>query len=335
MSDPPPTRVFESVSADFFSYAGKSFLVCADRLSGWPIVASCGREPTARTLVRDLREVFAAMGVPNILRTDGGPQFTARYTREFLKRWGVEHRVSSPHHPASNGHAEAKVKLVKRLVQKCADGGSMDNDKFAQGLLEIRNTPAADGRSPAEVLYGQPLRTSIPMHYTAFSRKWRHLAKECDERAHAQRATARERYDRTARPLPALKIGRHVCLQDPQTRLWDKTGVIVAVGRQRTYLVKLPSGRILWRNRRFLRPYRPLTPVGGPQQQPPMTHSSLKGPTSPHPPHQSPKRVTFAVAGVEDQVEDTASQDAAPRRSYRRRAPPDQLQVDPRQKSYL
>ena len=33
--DPTPSRPFEDVSADLFSYAGKSYLVYVDRLSGW------------------------------------------------------------------------------------------------------------------------------------------------------------------------------------------------------------------------------------------------------------------------------------------------------------
>ena len=36
-SEPLPTRVFEDVSADFFSYAGRDYLVYVDRLSGWPV----------------------------------------------------------------------------------------------------------------------------------------------------------------------------------------------------------------------------------------------------------------------------------------------------------
>lgn len=36
MNDPPPSRVFEDVSVDLFSYAGKSYLVYVDRLSAGP-----------------------------------------------------------------------------------------------------------------------------------------------------------------------------------------------------------------------------------------------------------------------------------------------------------
>ena len=32
------------------------------------------------------------------------------------------------------------------------------------------------------------------------------------------------------------------------------SGLIIGVGRNRDYHIKLPSGRVCWRNRRFIRP---------------------------------------------------------------------------------
>ncbi|XP_037073925.1 uncharacterized protein LOC119095148 [Pollicipes pollicipes] len=162
MTDPKPTKGFQSVSADFFHHAGKTFLAYADRLFGWPIVVSCNREVTSRTLVCSLREIFSSIGEPNVLRSDGGPQFTAHHTRDFLVRWGVRHVLSSPHYPQSNGHAESAVKLVKRLLQKTSVAGNTDSDGFARGILEIRNTPRVDGRSSAQILYGHPVRAIRP-----------------------------------------------------------------------------------------------------------------------------------------------------------------------------
>ena len=138
LADPLPSRVFETVSTDYFHHAGKTYLVYVDRLSNWPIVKECRGEATSRQLVGLLRETFADTGVPTVLRADGGPQFTARRTREFLKRWGD--------YPQSNGHAEAGVKSVKRLIMKVTQRGELDSDEFARGLLELRNARSEHGR---------------------------------------------------------------------------------------------------------------------------------------------------------------------------------------------
>ncbi|XP_043232767.1 uncharacterized protein LOC122387025 [Amphibalanus amphitrite] len=236
MPEKTPSRVFEAVSADFFAWAGRTFLVYADRLSGWPFVSHVAGEATARDLVCSLRQMSAATGVPTTLRTDGGPQFTARLTREFLRRWGVEHQISTPHYPQSNGHAESAVKAPKRLIQKATSSGELDTDAYAQGLLELRNTPRADGRSPAQVLFGHPLRSAVPAHHRSFADCWQRTADDCDARAAAQQQETAERYDTTARQHSALTMGQRVLVQDPRSGLWDRVGVITAVGQRRDYL---------------------------------------------------------------------------------------------------
>ncbi|KAK3874434.1 hypothetical protein Pcinc_020639 [Petrolisthes cinctipes] len=283
-----PERVFESVSADYFHVAGRTYLVYIDRLSGWPHVTACLRHASADHLIRVLRSVFADTGVPVILRTDGGPQFTSSSVRRFLARWGVEHRVSSPHNPRANGHAEAAVKAVKKLVMTTTERGQLDEDEFARGLLELRNTPKADGRSPAQILFGHPMRSCIPAHHRSFSPQWQLAADNCDAKADHLREQAKIRHDSSARSLPLLHLGGYVDVQDHANGRWDRVGVIVGIGQRRDYLVKMGSGRILWRNRRFLRPHRPMTPVGvkgqdthhtiTPQQPDPEEHHNLELP---------------------------------------------------------
>ncbi|XP_076060283.1 uncharacterized protein LOC143036605 [Oratosquilla oratoria] len=197
---------------------------------------------------------FREVGVPLRLRTDGGPQFTSQEFRSFAARWGVRHIVTSPHYPQSNGHAEAAVKAIKHLILKVAPSGNIDCEEFDRGLLELRNTPNFTGRSPAQVLYGHPLRSCVPAHPDAFSTEWQTKAEECDRRAAAQAKDAADRYDSHARELSRLHVGQHVRLQDPKTHRWDKVGIVMRVGKARTYEIRTTSGRVLQRNRHFLRP---------------------------------------------------------------------------------
>ena len=67
-------------------------------------------------------------------------------------------------------------------------------------------------------------------------------------------AEVKFRYDEHARPLAPLPLGTHVRVREPKTKLWDKVGVVVSIGRYRSYRIKFASGSVLWRNRRFLRP---------------------------------------------------------------------------------
>ncbi|XP_043188392.1 uncharacterized protein K02A2.6-like [Amphibalanus amphitrite] len=252
--DPPPTRIFEDVSSDLFSYAGRCYFVYVDRLSGWPVVHQLPRgDTTSHQIIKALRDAFVNLGVPVRLRTDGGPQYKSREIASFLKRWGVHHVVSTPYYPQSNGHAESAVKAMKHLISKTTVNGSLDDD-FHRGLLEFRNTPRADGRSPAQVVFGHPIRSCVPAHRRSFATEWQEQAEECDYRASLNLQRAKQTYDSSAHPLKPLKAGDHVWLQDPISRRWDNLGTIVGVGYHRDYLIKTPSGRVFWRNRRFLRP---------------------------------------------------------------------------------
>ena len=251
-TDEPPSRPFESVSADFFTVAGKMFLVYVDRLSGWPVVAACGTDTTAASTIRFCRTFFRDLGVPVRLRTDGGPQFTSSDFQDFLRRWGVRHDVSTPHYPQSNGHAEAAVKSVKYLVKKVAPSGTL-TEEFDRSLLELRNTPRPDGRSPAQVLFGHSLRSCVPAHRSSYASQWLGKTEESEQRAATRSQAARKAYDSRARPLASLPIGENVRVQDPISKRWDKVGVVVEAGPSRAYMVKTQAGRTLRRNRRFLR----------------------------------------------------------------------------------
>ena len=45
-------------------------------------------------LIASLRSLFLTFGVPEELSSDGGPEFIATKTKDFLTRWGVKQRIS-------------------------------------------------------------------------------------------------------------------------------------------------------------------------------------------------------------------------------------------------
>ena len=112
-TDPLPRCVFEVASANFFT---NTYLVYADRLSGWMEIAQLPSTP-ARSTIRTLAAWFCWLGIPTTLRTDNGPPLNSYNFHTFLNRWGVTHAPSSPHYPQSDGHAEANVKKLKLLLR--------------------------------------------------------------------------------------------------------------------------------------------------------------------------------------------------------------------------
>ena len=227
----------------------------ADQYSGWPQVYPFPDNNTSsRRIIDALRSFFTCgAGAPVKLWSDGGPQFKSDEYLTFLREWDISHGRSSPHHPRSNGHAEAAVKSMKKLIAGSWTSGTFDQDKFGKALLLFRNAPVAGGASPSQIVFNRPTRDLIPAHRRSFAPEWQQVAAHLEKRARRARELQVQHYNRRAHPLPPLSIGDSVVIQNPITKRWSTLGSIVEVGPFRNYLVKTPAGRLFRRNRRFLR----------------------------------------------------------------------------------
>jgi len=59
------------------------------------------------------KAVFARHGIPSIVKSDNGPQYSANKNKQFTKAWGFTHITTSPYHSQSNELAEKSVQIVK------------------------------------------------------------------------------------------------------------------------------------------------------------------------------------------------------------------------------
>ena len=107
-------------------------------------------------LCQALCQVFVTFSVPEKISSDGGPEFTARESKDIYRRWGIRHLLSSAYFPQSNGRAELAVKSTKRLLEdNVGPNGELNTDKVLCALLQQRNTPDRDCLlSPADILLG-------------------------------------------------------------------------------------------------------------------------------------------------------------------------------------
>ena len=270
----PATRPFQILDMDFADHAGGKYLIVVDGYSGWKFVECTGNRADSSAVINVLLQIFRDVGVPELLRSDGALSFTSRQFRGFLAEWGVRHCTSSPHYPRSNGLAESAVKSAKKLLRRCWDEsrGRLKEEEWTRGVIQQRNTPGASGRSPAEIIYGRPLRDDLPTHPSHFRPAPQPLPAEdggdqgyappahqdparddhCDRRESRRRA-AKQWYDQHARDLPEFSVGTRVRVQDVRTKRWDRCGVVVHVGPFRRYRVRFEGGGEVDRNRCHLR----------------------------------------------------------------------------------
>ena len=212
MTKPTPDRPFQQVAADFASYGGKQFLILVDCKTDWPDIVEMGKDTTTPRLIGALRDHFCRTAAPDLLWSDGGPQFTSHLLANFLHTWGVKHAVSSPHYPQSN---ESTVKSMKNLISAAWTGRSINWDTLSRALLQYRNTPCRkDGRSPAQKLFGHPVQDSLPAHRRSFALEWQKSSQDAEAAADKTQEDTRMRYDQHARSLPDIQVGNHVAIQN-------------------------------------------------------------------------------------------------------------------------
>ena len=61
------------------------------------------------SVIKHLKEIFTEIGVPKCIVSDSGTQFTSQEFKDFMKIWGIQHRVTSPTNAQSNGQVECFV----------------------------------------------------------------------------------------------------------------------------------------------------------------------------------------------------------------------------------
>ncbi|XP_043062763.1 uncharacterized protein K02A2.6-like [Drosophila yakuba] len=103
-----PEEPWATVCADFVgplprSKHGNSMrLVLVDRFSKWTEIVPL-RRATTETLRKAVRErIVARYGVPKIMITDNGVQFTSRAFKRFLEELGVKQQLTAPYTPQEN-----------------------------------------------------------------------------------------------------------------------------------------------------------------------------------------------------------------------------------------
>ena len=110
---------------------------------------------TAMGVISHLKSIFARHGIPEVVVSDNGPQYSSVVFEEFSKEYKFDHVTSSPKYPQANGEAERAVKTTKQLLEK-------NRDPYL-ALLTYRSTPLENGYSPSELLMGRKLRTTLPI----------------------------------------------------------------------------------------------------------------------------------------------------------------------------
>ena len=250
-----PARPWEMVGSDLFMLNNENYLMVVDYYSRYPEVAHLGRDTSAQHVIDKMKEIFARHGIPDYLVSDNGPQYSSSLFTDFVRAYDFKHITSSPRYPRSNGAAERMVQTVKNLMRKSVGDPCL-------ALLSYRASPVISSYSPAELLMGRKLRTTVVCHPDNL------LPATVDHEGfmHANdnyKAGMKESHDtKYVRPLRPVDVGERVMFRGSNRALRDGTIVSTPNEATRQQRIKVEdTGNLIIRNRSAV-----VTPRNCPQQ---------------------------------------------------------------------
>ena len=232
ISTPLPEYPWQVVGSDLFHHKGTTYLLVVDYFSRYPEISKLSTT-TSQGIINALRPIFARHGVPEILRSDNGPQYASQEMTEFSVAYGFQQITSSPHYPKSNGLAERTVQTIKTMLEK-------STDPFL-ALLSHRATALQwCGLSPSELLMGRRIRTTLPQVTQHLIPNWSFLKsfRELDNKYKSVQKRNYDRYHR-ARPLPELTEDTPVWIRTENSQQSGR--IVSASGEPRSYIVSTQS----------------------------------------------------------------------------------------------
>ena len=166
-----PHRRFDHIHVDlvgpFPSSLGHSALfTIVDRFTRWPEAIPMTHDTTAMACARVLvSHWISRFGVPSIISSDRGPQFTSQLWAAVAKLLSVKHHRATAYHPQANGLVERFHRHMKASLRARLNGPDW-MDHLPWIMLGIRTAPKEDlETSSAELVYGAPL--TVPGDFLA------------------------------------------------------------------------------------------------------------------------------------------------------------------------
>uniref|UniRef100_A0A674EBM2 Gypsy retrotransposon integrase-like protein 1 n=1 Tax=Salmo trutta TaxID=8032 RepID=A0A674EBM2_SALTR len=239
-----PDRPWQVVATDLFTWNNEDYIVTVDYYSRYFELDKL-HSTTSAAVIHKLKAAFARHGIVETLISDNGPCYKSNEFESFTKAWEFTHVTTSPHYPQSNGLAEKSVQIAKSLMDKA----KADKRDPYLSLLEYRNTPVDNFKSPAQLLMSRRLRSTLPSTNQQLQPEVVSYNEMHGKRAQRQQQQKRY-YDRSARPLPPLIDGESVRIQEHG--LWKPAVVIQPADTERSYYVRTAEGAVYRRNRRHL-----------------------------------------------------------------------------------
>ncbi len=110
-------------------------------------------------------------GLPHIIVSDNGSQFSSQEFRHFCEKFCIRQQFSAPYHPATNGQVERAVQTFKLKMKAMPNNSTHHIRELVDSFLfQYRALPSqATKISPAEMFLGHQIRIKLDLLRAPFT----------------------------------------------------------------------------------------------------------------------------------------------------------------------
>lgn len=141
---------------------GRQYLLTAiDHLTGWAEAIPIASKKNATIWDAFNTHIVSRYSCPAVLISDNGTEFTAKPFEDWLRKWGIDHKLTSPYHPAANGKVERFNGTIQKLLLKLTNGQPRRwSEHLNEALLAYRTMVGSSGLTPYLASFG--VRPRLP-----------------------------------------------------------------------------------------------------------------------------------------------------------------------------
>ena len=181
---PPTLKIvakysFQLVAADLISlpqtnlgYLG--ILMVVDHYSKW-VAAIPIRNKKSATIVKAFQEQILPFlpTIPTKLLTDNGPEFVSSEFGVFLETKNINHQLTTPYCPKSNGAVEKVNRTVEALLGSLLQGGTQWDQQLSKAIRVYNSTVHSQLNMSASQFLLSKSHSNAPVNSCKLQQRWK------------------------------------------------------------------------------------------------------------------------------------------------------------------
>ena len=272
-------NAFERIGIDFVgplprtAKGNKYIIVAIDYLTKWPEAKALKEATAEKTADFIYKEIICRHGCPKIILTDRGTHFNNQMIQELCKNFEIEHKLSSPYHPQTNGLVERFNRTLCETLAKVIEKENQWDNFIEEALFAYRtrkqsvtqNTPffltyGREAKLPIDRIFEKEISNQVMNNVDSKHKRQYELInlqekrREIKSQIENTQRKQKEKFDQRVKKEKVFKIGDKVLLKEAYkdnqksgklSQNWKGPYYIHEIYGKGAYRIKTLDGKIL------------------------------------------------------------------------------------------